>query len=105
MRRQKHIQAHRNSKHVPLGPLPIDSQRISDLTEPLFASSVQSKSDYEQGSLLSTRRTLRLRKKLGDYTAFNQNNTHPAPITCIAITKDHKSILVGDGIGRVWMWS
>ncbi|VDO70449.1 unnamed protein product [Heligmosomoides polygyrus] len=50
-------------------------------------------------------RVLMQRAALTVHTAFNRpDNTHPAPITCMAPSKDHKSFLVGDGVGRVWCW-
>ncbi|VDM55522.1 unnamed protein product [Angiostrongylus costaricensis] len=50
-------------------------------------------------------RVLMQRAALTVHTAFNRpDNTHPAPITCLAPSRDHKSFLVGDGIGRLWCW-
>ncbi|EPB75242.1 hypothetical protein ANCCEY_05641 [Ancylostoma ceylanicum] len=50
-------------------------------------------------------RVLLQRAALTVHTAFNRpDNTHPAPITCLAPSRDHKSFLVGDGVGRVWCW-
>uniref|UniRef100_A0A183C1L8 Uncharacterized protein n=1 Tax=Globodera pallida TaxID=36090 RepID=A0A183C1L8_GLOPA len=51
------------------------------------------------------RRTFRLRRILSEHTAFTAGNSQPAPITAIRATKDHRSLLIGDGIGRIWMWS
>lgn len=50
-------------------------------------------------------RVLMQRAALTVHTAFNRpDNTHPAPITCLAPSRDHKSFLVGDGVGRLWCW-
>ncbi|KJH49519.1 Beige/BEACH domain protein [Dictyocaulus viviparus] len=50
-------------------------------------------------------RVLMQRAALTAHTAFNRpDNTHPAPITCLAPSRDHKAFLVGDGIGRLWCW-
>ncbi|CAI4227406.1 unnamed protein product [Auanema sp. JU1783] len=50
-------------------------------------------------------RVLVQRAALTMHTAFNRpDNTHPAPITSIIPSKDHRSLYVGDGIGRVWCW-
>ncbi|KAI1708739.1 beige/BEACH domain-containing protein [Ditylenchus destructor] len=51
------------------------------------------------------KRALHLRRVLSEHTAFSQGNAHPAPITSLRPTKDHKSLLVGDGVGRVWLWT
>ncbi|VDK47034.1 unnamed protein product [Anisakis simplex] len=45
------------------------------------------------------------RASLTTHTAFfRKDNLRPAPITAIAPSKDHKSLFVGDGVGRVWQW-
>ena len=50
-------------------------------------------------------RVLVQRTALTMHTAFNRpDNVHPAPITAIAPSRDHRSLYVGDGIGRVWCW-
>lgn len=54
---------------------------------------------------METCRILKLRHQLGEHTAFLQENVNPAPVTSIRVTKDHKALLIGDGIGRVWMWN
>uniref|UniRef100_A0A915E9M7 Uncharacterized protein n=1 Tax=Ditylenchus dipsaci TaxID=166011 RepID=A0A915E9M7_9BILA len=53
------------------------------------------------------RRSFQLRRVLSEHTAFSQQiaNAHPAPITCLRPTKDQRSLLVGDGVGRVWLWT
>ncbi|MBN3292841.1 WDFY3 protein, partial [Polypterus senegalus] len=51
-------------------------------------------------------RQLVFRSKLTMHTAFERkDNSHPAEITAIAISKDHNKILVGDNRGRVFSWS
>eukprot|EP00080_Pristionchus_pacificus_P010923 PDM70943.1 wdfy-3 [Pristionchus pacificus] len=45
------------------------------------------------------------RASLTTHTAFNRSdNPLPAPITAILPSKDHKSLYIGDGVGRVWQW-
>ena len=40
------------------------------------------------------------------HTAFERNdNTEPAAITALAISKDNKTVFVGDARGRVFSWS
>ncbi|VDN02986.1 unnamed protein product [Thelazia callipaeda] len=42
---------------------------------------------------------------LTTHTAFNrEDNPQPAPITAITPSKDHRTLFVGDGVGRVWSW-
>ncbi|KAJ8263051.1 hypothetical protein COCON_G00155080 [Conger conger] len=51
-------------------------------------------------------RQLVFRSKLTMHTAFDRkDNTHPAEISALAISKDHSKMLVGDGRGRVFSWS
>uniref|UniRef100_A0A803TVV1 WD repeat and FYVE domain containing 3 n=1 Tax=Anolis carolinensis TaxID=28377 RepID=A0A803TVV1_ANOCA len=51
-------------------------------------------------------RQLVFRSKLTMHTAFDRkDNTHPAEITALGISKDHSRILVGDSRGRVFSWS
>ncbi|CAG2101979.1 unnamed protein product [Medioppia subpectinata] len=46
------------------------------------------------------------RSKLTMHTAFERNdNTEPAAITALAISKDNKTVFVGDARGRVFSWS
>ncbi|CAJ0936217.1 unnamed protein product, partial [Mesorhabditis belari] len=50
-------------------------------------------------------RVLVQRAALTMHTAFSRpDNLRPAPITVIIPSKDHRSLLVGDGVGRVWQW-
>ncbi|OZC09884.1 hypothetical protein X798_02990 [Onchocerca flexuosa] len=42
---------------------------------------------------------------LTTHTAFNRkDNPHPAAITAITPSRDHRTLFVGDSIGRVWSW-
>lgn len=44
--------------------------------------------------------------KLTMHTAFERkDNKEPAAITCIAISKDHRNVFVGDARGRIFCWS
>nr|CAH8819280.1 unnamed protein product [Trichobilharzia regenti] len=51
-------------------------------------------------------RALIFRSKLTMHTAYERSdNKTPADITALAISRDHRSVLVGDAIGRVFVWS
>ena len=46
------------------------------------------------------------RAKLTMHTAFERpDNVDPAGVTALAISKDHKSVYVGDEKGRVFTWA
>uniref|UniRef100_A0AC35F818 FYVE-type domain-containing protein n=1 Tax=Panagrolaimus sp. PS1159 TaxID=55785 RepID=A0AC35F818_9BILA len=64
-----------------------------------------SMSNDNKNEIVEYRRQLTLRRVLSEHTAFNQDNPHPAPITSLSPSKDHKSVYVGDGVGRIWVWS
>ncbi|XP_074647224.1 WD repeat and FYVE domain-containing protein 3-like [Tubulanus polymorphus] len=51
-------------------------------------------------------RQLIFRSKLTMHTAYERSdNRDPAAITTIAVSKDHKTVYVGDAKGRVYSWS
>ncbi|CAH0558995.1 unnamed protein product [Brassicogethes aeneus] len=51
-------------------------------------------------------RQLVFRSKLTMHTAFDRkDNAEPASITALAVSKDHRSVFVGDTRGRVFSWS
>lgn len=51
-------------------------------------------------------RQLMFRSKLTMHTAYDRkDNTEPASITALAVSKDHKTLYVGDARGRVFSWS
>ncbi|XP_076455501.1 WD repeat and FYVE domain-containing protein 3-like isoform X2 [Babylonia areolata] len=51
-------------------------------------------------------RQLMFRSKLTMHTAFERkDNKEPAAVTAIAISKDHKTVYVGDGRGRIFNWT
>eukprot|EP00095_Tigriopus_kingsejongensis_P009945 maker-scaffold981_size73921-snap-gene-0.19 protein:Tk09945 transcript:maker-scaffold981_size73921-snap-gene-0.19-mRNA-1 annotation:"low quality protein: wd repeat and fyve domain-containing protein 3" len=51
-------------------------------------------------------RRLVFRAKLTMHTAFERaDNVEPASVTALAVSKDHRSIYVGDDKGRVFSWS
>ncbi|KRY48283.1 WD repeat and FYVE domain-containing protein 3 [Trichinella britovi] len=51
-------------------------------------------------------RQLVFRGKLTMHTAFERkDNPAPAAVTALMPSKDHKALYVGDGRGRVWMWT
>ncbi|OTF79720.1 blue cheese-like protein, partial [Euroglyphus maynei] len=44
--------------------------------------------------------------KLTMHTAYERkDNKDPAAITCIAISKDHRNLFIGDARGRIFCWS
>ncbi|XP_064458168.1 WD repeat and FYVE domain-containing protein 3-like isoform X2 [Ornithodoros turicata] len=46
------------------------------------------------------------RSKLTMHTAFDRkDNTEPAAVTALAVSKDHKTVYVGDARGRIFTWS
>lgn len=52
------------------------------------------------------KRVLQFRSKLTMHTAFERkDNTEPAAITALAVSKDNKTVFVGDARGRVFSWS
>ncbi|KAL5107634.1 WD repeat and FYVE domain-containing protein 3 [Taenia crassiceps] len=54
---------------------------------------------------LRWRRQLTLRADLTVHTAFDRSDTAPLPLMALAISRDHRSVLVGDAKGRVFAWS
>ena len=51
------------------------------------------------------RRQLVYRGKLTMHTAFERpDNVEPAAVTAVSVSKDHRSIYVGDSRGRVFSW-
>ncbi|XP_059488715.1 WD repeat and FYVE domain-containing protein 3 [Neocloeon triangulifer] len=51
-------------------------------------------------------RQLVFRSKLTMHTAYDRkDNAEPASITCLAVSKDHRTMYVGDARGRVFSWS
>lgn len=51
------------------------------------------------------RRQLTLRADLTVHTAFDRSDTAPLPLMALAISRDHRSVLVGDAKGRIFAWS
>ncbi|RZF45662.1 hypothetical protein LSTR_LSTR010613 [Laodelphax striatellus] len=51
-------------------------------------------------------RQLVFRSKLTMHTAFDRkDNTEPASITALAVSREHRTVFVGDARGRVFSWS
>lgn len=51
-------------------------------------------------------RQLVFRSKLTMHTAYDRkDNTEPASITALAVSRDHRTVYVGDARGRVFSWS
>merc|ERR1719158_1569227 len=50
-------------------------------------------------------RQLVFRAKLTQHTAYERtDNTEPAPVTALAVSRDHRTLFVGDERGRVFSW-
>ncbi|CAI5448055.1 unnamed protein product [Caenorhabditis angaria] len=81
-----------------------DSAASSEPASPKFNNSSEMK-DVIGDDTQKYVRVLVQRTALTMHTAFNRpDNIHPAPITAIAPSRDHKCLYIGDGIGRVWCW-
>ncbi|KHN83531.1 WD repeat and FYVE domain-containing protein 3 [Toxocara canis] len=78
----------------------------SENTNTLWDSLANARKWSQDGASQRTwQRMLVPRASLTTHTAFfRKDNLRPAPITAIAPSKDHKSLFVGDGVGRVWQW-
>lgn len=51
-------------------------------------------------------RQLVFRSKLTMHTAYDRkDNTQPASVTALAVSRDHRAVFVGDTRGRVFSWS
>lgn len=51
-------------------------------------------------------RQLVFRSKLTMHTAYDRkDNTEPASVTALSVSKDHRSLYVGDARGRIFSWS
>ncbi|KAL4623281.1 WD repeat and FYVE domain-containing protein 3-like isoform X1 [Arapaima gigas] len=75
-------------------------------TQTVFPGSTESRLYYRLKPGYRWERQLVFRSKLTTHTAFDRkDNTHPAEITALAISKDQSKILVGDSRGRVYSWS
>ncbi|VDO18294.1 unnamed protein product [Brugia timori] len=77
--------------------------------EKLDCSWVNSSKWQEDGSVYSEKsiwkKLLVPKFSLTTHTAFNRkDNPHPASITAIAPSRDHRTLYVGDSVGRVWSW-
>jgi len=58
------------------------------------------------GNAYVWRRRLVFRAKLTMHTAFARpDNADPAAVTALAVSKDHRTVFVGDERGRVFSWS
>ncbi|CAG7725994.1 unnamed protein product [Allacma fusca] len=67
---------------------------------------ILSSSDFRVNENVTWLRKLLFRGKLTMHTAYDRkDNTEPASITCISVSKDHKNVYVGDARGRVFSWS
>ncbi|VUZ46443.1 unnamed protein product, partial [Hymenolepis diminuta] len=60
---------------------------------------------FDQPAEKKWRRQLTLRAELTVHTAFDRTETAPVPLMALGISRDHRSVLVGDTKGRVFAWS
>nr|CDS28413.2 hypothetical transcript [Hymenolepis microstoma] len=60
---------------------------------------------FDQLAEKKWRRQLILRAELTVHTAFDRTETSPVPLMALGISRDHRSVLVGDAKGRVFAWS
>uniref|UniRef100_A0A1I7RU77 WD_REPEATS_REGION domain-containing protein n=1 Tax=Bursaphelenchus xylophilus TaxID=6326 RepID=A0A1I7RU77_BURXY len=121
LRRQKRIQSHQSHSFGSMR-LSVDTSHDSQLSSPLhtpvslkgvftdddsdpYKQENHSESSDNSNKTFKWRRFCQLRRILTEHTAYHSENNRPAPITAIFPSKDHRQILVGDGVGRVWMWS
>ncbi|KAA3679441.1 WD repeat and FYVE domain-containing protein 3 [Paragonimus westermani] len=66
----------------------------------------QSTSNGKEEPSCDWTRQLVCRGKLTMHTAYGRSdNQQPAAVTALAISRDHRSVLVGDARGRVYAWS
>ncbi|KAH9280985.1 WD repeat and FYVE domain-containing protein 3 [Echinococcus granulosus] len=72
-------------------------------TSKIPCPSLTSSNDY--AAQMKWRRQLTLRAHLTVHTAFDRSDTAPLPLMALAISRDHRSVLVGDAKGRVFAWS
>ncbi|XP_014681660.1 PREDICTED: WD repeat and FYVE domain-containing protein 3-like isoform X2 [Priapulus caudatus] len=75
-------------------------------TDPSILSRATSRNRNTLREGFMWQRQLVFRSKLTMHTAFDRkDNTEPAAITAIAVSRDHKTVYVGDTRGRVYSWS
>ncbi|CAH8657976.1 unnamed protein product [Schistosoma margrebowiei] len=88
-----------------LSTLSLDSSDSID--SPCLSTDLTSKRIIRKDSNVKKwSRVLVFRSKLTMHTAYERSdNKSPADITALAISRDHRSVLVGDAIGRVFVWS
>ncbi|CAH8629332.1 unnamed protein product [Schistosoma mattheei] len=93
------------SRTKDLSTLSLDSSDSID--SPCLSTDLTSKRIIRKDSNVKKwSRVLVFRSKLTMHTAYERSdNKSPADITALAISRDHRSVLVGDAIGRVFVWS
>uniref|UniRef100_A0A1I8IRL4 WD repeat and FYVE domain-containing protein 3 n=1 Tax=Macrostomum lignano TaxID=282301 RepID=A0A1I8IRL4_9PLAT len=80
----------------------IDSGSVSASIQQPHKSSTSSQ--LRQG--LRWTRQLLFKSKLTMHTAYERNdNSQPAGVTSLSISRDHRAVYIGDARGRVWTWS
>ena len=101
-------------------PPTLDSQTSTNIDEfedefllidptPFATSNAQKAAQHEHESILKPghkwQRELIFRSKLTMHTSFDRkDNSEPASVTALSISKDNKTIYVGDSRGRVYTW-
>ena len=89
----------------------LDLVEVADKHEPfvLVPNEEDDEAETDSGSNedgYSWKRQLVFRAKLTMHTAFERSdNVEPAAVTALSVSKDHRTIFVGDERGRVFSWS
>ncbi|XP_065351177.1 WD repeat and FYVE domain-containing protein 3 [Cloeon dipterum] len=79
---------------------------VSESEIPSEMSQVRRKNQNVLREGFQWQRQLVFRSKLTMHTAYDRkDNAEPASITCLAVSKDHRTMYVGDARGRVFSWS
>nr|XP_018916724.1 PREDICTED: WD repeat and FYVE domain-containing protein 3 [Bemisia tabaci] len=85
-----------------------DSLNLSPLTksQTMLSPFKKNRSQHALREGFKWQRQLVFRSKLTMHTAYDRkDNTEPASITALAVSKDHRTVYVGDARGRVFSWS
>ncbi|KAM3726430.1 WD repeat and FYVE domain-containing protein [Dirofilaria immitis] len=88
-------------------PEPLSGRTINiyDIDGKLDCSWKWQESETAHSKKLIWKKLLVPKFSLTTHTAFNRkDNPYPASITAIAPSRDHRTLFVGDSVGRVWSW-
>uniref|UniRef100_A0A1I7VIR8 WD repeat and FYVE domain-containing protein 3 n=1 Tax=Loa loa TaxID=7209 RepID=A0A1I7VIR8_LOALO len=89
------------SPEPPTGP----SINLYEIDERLDCNRKWQDAEAAHSGKLVWKKLLVPRFSLTTHTAFNRkDNPHPASITAITPSRDHRTLFVGDSVGRVWSW-